>query len=103
MKFHRFVLSVALVSLSAMAFGQTAAQTDTQKSFDKLKALAGSWDGSFLSIAKKRTKNRRFWEVQSYLKAPSFHHPTLRLPSGPTHATSSLVFSSFPSQSDRSC
>jgi hypothetical protein len=47
MTFRRLMLLVAFVSLSAMAFGQTAAQSDTQKSFEKLKTLAGSWDGTF--------------------------------------------------------
>src|SRR5438132_2117153 len=41
MKSLRFLLSVALLSLSTVAF----AQSDGQKSFDKLKTLAGSWEG----------------------------------------------------------
>ncbi|HEY3973386.1 MAG TPA: hypothetical protein VGM18_10300 [Candidatus Sulfotelmatobacter sp.] len=41
MKFHRFMLSVVLLSLSAVAF----AQSDAQKSFDELKTLAGNWQG----------------------------------------------------------
>jgi hypothetical protein len=41
MKSLRFMLSVVLISLSTLAF----AQTDAQKSFDKLKTLAGSWQG----------------------------------------------------------
>jgi len=41
MKSHRFVLSIVLLSLSTLAF----AQSDAQKSFDKLKTLAGSWEG----------------------------------------------------------
>jgi hypothetical protein len=41
MKSLRFMLSVVLISLSTVAF----AQTDGQKSFDKLKTLAGSWQG----------------------------------------------------------
>ena len=42
MKSLRFILiAVALMSLSAVAF----AQSDAQKSFDKLKTLAGTWDG----------------------------------------------------------
>ncbi|HWO30070.1 MAG TPA: hypothetical protein VNO32_14855 [Candidatus Acidoferrum sp.] len=41
MKSLRFMLSVVLISLSTLAFGQT----DAQKSFDKLKTLAGSWQG----------------------------------------------------------
>jgi hypothetical protein len=38
----RYVLFVVLMSLSAVAF----AQSDAQKSFDKLKTLAGSWAGT---------------------------------------------------------
>jgi hypothetical protein len=41
MKSRRFMLLVVLMSLSTVAF----AQSDAQKSFDKLKTLAGSWDG----------------------------------------------------------
>ena len=41
MKSLRFLLSVALMSISTVAF----AQSDGQKSFDKLKTLAGSWEG----------------------------------------------------------
>ena len=43
MKSLRFMLSVVLMSLSTVAF----AQSDAQKSFDKLKTLAGSWEGTF--------------------------------------------------------
>jgi hypothetical protein len=43
MKSLRFMLPVVLLALSAAAF----AQSDAQKSFDKLKTLAGSWEGSF--------------------------------------------------------
>jgi hypothetical protein len=42
MRSLRFVLSVALLSFSTVAF----AQSDAQKSFDKLKTLAGSWEGT---------------------------------------------------------
>ncbi len=42
MKSLRFVLFVVLISLSTAAF----AQSDTQKSFDNLKTLAGSWEGT---------------------------------------------------------
>ena len=41
MKSFRMVLPFVLISLSAAAF----AQSDAQKSFDKLKALAGGWEG----------------------------------------------------------
>jgi hypothetical protein len=43
MRSLRFALSLALISLSTLAF----AQSDAQKSFDKLKSLAGSWEGTF--------------------------------------------------------
>jgi hypothetical protein len=42
MKALRFMLCVVLMSISAMAF----AQSDAQKSFDKLKTMAGSWAGT---------------------------------------------------------
>ena len=41
MKSLRFVLAVVLIALSTAAF----AQSDAQKSFDKLKTVSGSWDG----------------------------------------------------------
>ena len=45
MKSLRFMLSVVLMSLSAVAFAQTDTEkSDAQKSFDKLKTLAGSWE-----------------------------------------------------------
>jgi len=46
MQFHRFILSVVLLSLSTVAF----AQSDAQKSFDKLKTLAGSWEGHVTTV-----------------------------------------------------
>ena len=46
MKSVRFVLSVVLLSLSTLAF----AQSDAQKSFDKLKTLAGSWQGHVTTV-----------------------------------------------------
>ena len=44
MKSLRFMLSIVLMSISAtVAF----AQSDAQKSFDKLKTLAGTWEGTY--------------------------------------------------------
>lgn len=43
MKSHRFLWTVFLIALSAPAL----AQSDAQKSFEKLKTLAGSWQGTF--------------------------------------------------------
>ena len=51
MKSHRFMLFVVLLSLSIVAFAQSAAQrpiapkSEAQKSFDTLKTLAGEWEG----------------------------------------------------------
>ncbi len=42
MKFLRFTLCAVLFTLSSMTFAQSAAQ----KSFDELKTLAGSWQGT---------------------------------------------------------
>src|SRR5438270_13750770 len=45
MKSPRFMLSVVLRPLSAVAFAQTATEkSDAQMSFDNLKTLAGSWE-----------------------------------------------------------
>jgi hypothetical protein len=51
MKSLRFVLSVVLMSLSAVAFAQTVGRrSDAQQSFDKLKTLAGSWEGRVSTV-----------------------------------------------------
>ena len=46
MKSHRFMLFAVLLSMSTVAFGQS----DAQKSFDKLKTLAGSWEGHVTAV-----------------------------------------------------
>jgi len=47
MKSLCFTLFVVLMSLSTVAFAQSDAQkSDAQKSFDAMKPLAGSWEGS---------------------------------------------------------
>ena len=46
MKSLSFMLSVVLVALCTVAFAQSDAQkSDAEKSFDKLKTLAGNWQG----------------------------------------------------------
>ena len=50
MKPLRSLLAVVLISLSPLAFAQmdaqkSVAQSDAQKSFDRLKTLAGTWEG----------------------------------------------------------
>jgi hypothetical protein len=42
----RFMLSVVLISLSTLAFAQSGAQ----QSFDKMKTLAGSWEGHVTTV-----------------------------------------------------
>ena len=46
MKFFRFLLSIVLMSLSTVGFAQSGAQ----RSFDKLKSLAGSWEGPVTAV-----------------------------------------------------
>jgi hypothetical protein len=46
MKSLRFIQSVVVLSLCTLAF----AQSDAQKSFDKLKTLAGSWEGHVTTV-----------------------------------------------------
>ena len=51
MKSLRFVLFVVLISLSTAAFAQSDTQkSDAQKSFDKLKILAGSREGHMTTV-----------------------------------------------------
>ena len=55
MKSLRFMLSLVLLSLSTVAFSQSGpqkpvAQSDAQKSFDKLKTLAGSWEAHATTV-----------------------------------------------------
>jgi len=48
MKSLRFLLSVVLISISTVAMAQSnppKAQTDAERSFEKLKTLAGTWKG----------------------------------------------------------
>ena len=51
MKSLRFMPLVVLMSLAAVAFAQTDGQkSDAQKSFDKLKTVAGSWEGRVTTV-----------------------------------------------------
>src|SRR6267378_4542175 len=52
MKSHRLLLSaVVLMSISTLVFAQTDTQkSNAQKSFDKLKTLAGSWKGQVTTV-----------------------------------------------------
>ena len=59
MKSVRFVFSVVLLSLSTLAF----AQSDAQKSFDKLKTLAGSWEGNVTTIPQEADIEGKMMQV----------------------------------------
>jgi hypothetical protein len=68
MKSIRLMLSVVLLSLSAMAFAQSdaqkpIAQSDAQKSFAKLKTLAGSWEGKVTTDPKEFITGNNLMQV----------------------------------------
>ena len=52
----RIAISIAFVLLAAAAFAvdaaPTATQSDAQKSFDKIKSLAGTWEGAVTTVPK---------------------------------------------------
>lgn len=55
MKSLRLMLPIALLSLSTAAFAQhdspkSEAQSDAQKSFEKMKSLAGPWEGPVTTV-----------------------------------------------------
>src|SRR5947199_10444948 len=59
MKSVRLVLSVVLLSLSTVAF----AQSDAQKSFDKLKTLAGSWEAHVTTVPQQAEIEGKLMQV----------------------------------------
>src|SRR5882724_1169801 len=59
MKSLRSVLSVVLMSLATVAFGQS----DAQKSFDKLKTLAGSWEGHVTTVPQEPAMDGKLMQV----------------------------------------
>jgi hypothetical protein len=61
----RFVLSVVLLSFSSAAFAQSGAQ----KSFDTLKTLAGSWEGTVTTLPQQGEAQGK--SVQISLRATS--------------------------------
>src|SRR5574340_20019 len=86
MKSRCFVLSVVLMLLSTLAFAQSDAQkppahsdmqtpvvpSDAQKSFDKLKTLAGSWVGQLTTFPQEPTVDGKF--AQFSLRVTSRGH-----------------------------
>jgi hypothetical protein len=59
MKSLRIMLSVVLMSLSTVAF----AQSDAQKSFDKIKTLAGSWEGHVTTVPQQADMEGKLMQV----------------------------------------
>jgi len=59
MKSLRTMLPVVLMALSAVAF----AQSDAQKSFDKLKTLAGSWGGRVTTVPPQAEMEGKLMQV----------------------------------------
>jgi hypothetical protein len=68
MKSHRLLLSVVLMSLATVAFAQSdaqkpAAHSDAQRSFDKLKTLAGSWEGQVTTVPQEASIEGKLMQV----------------------------------------
>ena len=71
MKTTRFVLGVALLSFSALAF----AQSDAHKAFDQLKTVAGSWEGRVTTVPPQAGMEGK--QVQISLRVTSMGHALL--------------------------
>jgi hypothetical protein len=64
MKFHRLMMSVVLMWLSTMAFAQSDAQpSNAQKSFAKIKTLAGSWEGHVTTVPQRAEIEGKLMQV----------------------------------------
>jgi hypothetical protein len=50
MKTPRIALSLVLLALSSLVFGQAFAQAAAEKSFDQIKSLAGTWEGTLTTV-----------------------------------------------------
>ena len=76
MKSLRNTLFVVLISLTAVAFGQS----DAQKSFDKLKTLSGSWEGrvtTFPPQAEVQGKHLRLSLRETSMGNALMHEPKI--------------------------
>src|ERR1700682_104838 len=68
MKSLGFVLSVVVMALSTVAFAQSeaqkpVAQSDALRSFDKLKTLAGSWEGHVTTVPQEAAIEGKLMQV----------------------------------------
>ena len=76
MKSLRFMLPAVLLSLSAVAF----AQSDAQKSFDKMKILAGSWEGHVKTVPPEADIEGKLMQVS--LRVTSMGHTLMHEATG---------------------
>jgi len=68
MKFFGSKLTIALIALSGLA----SAQSDAQKSFDKLKTLAGTWEGHVTTVPPQAEMEGKLMQVS--LRTTSMGH-----------------------------
>jgi len=72
MKTVRCFLSAVLMLLSTAAFSQSDMQSDAQKSFDKMKTLAGSWEGHVTTVPQQPDIEGKL--MQATLRVTSMGH-----------------------------
>jgi hypothetical protein len=72
MKSNHFMLSLILISLSTVAFAQSEQKSDAQKSFDKMKTLAGSWEGRVTTVPSRAEIEGKL--TQATLRVTSMGH-----------------------------
>ena len=76
MKSLCFMLSVVLMSLSTVAF----AQSDAQKSFDRMKTLAGTWEGHVTTLPQRAEIEGKLTQVS--LRVTSMGHTLMHEATG---------------------
>ncbi len=76
MKSLCFMLSVVLLSLSTVAF----AQSDAQKSFDRMKTLAGTWEGHVTTLPQRAEIEGKLMQVS--LRVTSMGHTLMHEATG---------------------
>ena len=72
MKSNHFMLSLILISFSTVAFAQSEQKSDAQKSFDKMKTLAGSWEGRVTTVPSRAEIEGKL--TQATLRVTSMGH-----------------------------
>ena len=85
MKSNRYLRLVVLMSLSTVAFAQhdmqkPVAQSDAQRSFDKLKTLAGPWEGKVSTVPPEAAMEGK--PMQVTLRVTSMGHTLMHEATG---------------------